>query len=433
MLNASLSAQVNLNKLIGLTSNYNKAVFLDKCLFWWEISKYKLDDNKVWFTRTINEIAHEIKISERSVSRYLQEFESRGYIEKRCKLSASNKKGFSVKKRLYIRITTKLENILNISREADDKKIGDPCVNYTLARNGNINQDNLAQSIYKITNYNLLDNITVNSRNKLSTIDLFQDNKSDPYPLEKRMIASGISSSFINKIKGMLINLHRHHKLQFSNPKQILAEVVFSVTQNNQWKDITDLQHRLNIIAKLLLKKRWRTPKGYYKYSAPKELCNSPISFNNNLRFDLINKENTFHKNKIQELTNLINYEISYLSEQYSYNTKVPLSLLATFITPSARKLESHFYERNKQKDYLNKLNESSALLISKYNIYYTNCINNEINRFEELVIKSKKVLDSIEQIGPKEHFVEVLKNNCNFLKEQIFVRKHYIISQKGV
>ncbi|WP_290863038.1 MarR family transcriptional regulator, partial [Flavobacterium sp.] len=109
------------DKLVSLTNSHKKAVFLDKCLFWWQISKYTLGDEKIWFTRKLSEIAKELSISERSVSRYLDEFEKNGFIERICKLSASNKNNnFTVTKRLYIHVTPKLLNYIQTSSNTDE-------------------------------------------------------------------------------------------------------------------------------------------------------------------------------------------------------------------------------------------------------------------------------------------------------------------------
>ena len=58
----------------------------------------------------------------------------------------------------------------------------------------------------------------------------------------------------------------KQFNLKFSDPDKLFAEVVFSVTQDLQWKGVDNPLHRINIIAKLLRQKQWNTPKGFYKH-----------------------------------------------------------------------------------------------------------------------------------------------------------------------
>jgi hypothetical protein len=50
MNNLSAIHHVNFDLLHELTNNYNKATLLDKLIYWWQISKFTLDDEKIWFT-----------------------------------------------------------------------------------------------------------------------------------------------------------------------------------------------------------------------------------------------------------------------------------------------------------------------------------------------------------------------------------------------
>mgnify|MGYP001393964202 CR=1 FL=1 len=61
-----------------------KAEFLSKCIYWWQISKYKIKNSDyIWFTRTTDELAAGAALSESSVGRYLRDFSDKGLIEKR--------------------------------------------------------------------------------------------------------------------------------------------------------------------------------------------------------------------------------------------------------------------------------------------------------------------------------------------------------------
>ena len=145
------------DRLYELTNNYNKATLLDKLIYWWQISKYTLNDNKIWFTKTIRQIASDSKISTRSVSRYLEEFETQGLIERTNKLF--------IKKHLYIRITDKL---LSFITNKDQNEFARPSMKKDqehtelnkkrlfLAQNGTIDNATMAVSIYKDQDNKLL-------------------------------------------------------------------------------------------------------------------------------------------------------------------------------------------------------------------------------------------------------------------------------------
>ena len=265
------------DKLVALTNNLNKAVFLDKCIFWWQISKYTLGDTKIWFTRTIPEIALELSISERSVSRYLNEMETLGFLERVNKLSASNKNNeFRVGKRLYIRVTDKLLNLIqrNVSEKEHPviERADSTDVCFFSDQNGKIENANLAESIYKETNYKI-NNSTVSTP---CTVNHFETatkqlpqtvNHSSAvhYPIELQ-IGERIDERLKNYIKGMMRNLEQQDDLKLSDPNKLFAEIVFSVTQEVQWRGIGNRHHRVNMIAKLLRQHQWRTPKGFYNH-----------------------------------------------------------------------------------------------------------------------------------------------------------------------
>lgn len=265
------------DKLVALTNNHNKAVFLDKCIFWWQFSKYTLGDEKIWFTRTIPEIAHELSISERSVSRYLNEMETLGFLERVNKLSASNKNNeFRVGKRLYIRVTDKLLTLLQRSAS----KQAQPVTQHTDStercffsdQHGKIENANLAESIYKETNYKI-NNSTVSHTGIVNNLETETESnpekRSSPsvvhYPIELQM-GEQIDERLKNYIKGMIRNLEQQDDLKLSDPNKLFAEIVFSITQEVQWQGIGNRHHRVNIIAKLLRQHQWRTPKGFYNH-----------------------------------------------------------------------------------------------------------------------------------------------------------------------
>ncbi|MGQ3889990.1 hypothetical protein ACQUW5_13290 [Legionella sp. CNM-1927-20] len=256
-----------------LTDNPKKAVFLDKCIYWWQISKYTLGNNQIWFTRSITEIANELAISERTVGRYLKELVNNGLLEKTCKLSASNKKGsFKVTKRLYIRITDKLIHSLqstDIKKIPISQKIETESKGCSfLYQNDRIEKDNLSTPIYKDQNYNYLINNIVSQKDKIeNNMSKSEVQRNYPYFTVEKIIGERIDEQTKNYIKGMMSNLQKQHHIKFSSPEQIFAEIVFTVTNQAQLKNVETTRHKVQIIAKLLREKRWLTPKGFYNHT----------------------------------------------------------------------------------------------------------------------------------------------------------------------
>lgn len=249
-----------------LTNNYQQAVFLDKCIYWWQISKYTLGKNKIFFTRPYEQMAKEARISESSVNRYLKEFTEKGYIERVTKLSACNKGEFKVIKRTYIHITEKLLAILNTP--ANEGQGRGPISSVFLEQSDIIDNVTVTESIYKVKDHNQKNNSTVKQGgivNNSETIVKEPPTHTPSYPIEPQ-IGERITDRLKNYIKGTLKNLQTQHALSFSDPNKLFAEVVFSATQDLQWPGIDSPHHRVNIIAKLLRQKQWKTPKGFYNH-----------------------------------------------------------------------------------------------------------------------------------------------------------------------
>lgn len=294
------------SKLHEVTNNYNQTTLLDKLIYWWQISKYTLDDGHIWFTRSIDQISKDSQISKRSVERYLSEFEKKGLIYKVNRLF--------MKKHLYIRITDKLLAIIcetlnpnkglspkdetspelqpiNLTNLFQRNTVGGSSterISYKLEDNdpnemvsaqedclfsiqiGAIDSANLACSIYKGKDNNLVINNTVSQPsivNNLKTAHKSAELETYPtYGIEKQ-IGERITDIFKNYIKGTMRNLQTQHQLVFSNPEQLFAEIIFSVLNvENQFPGVIDNHHRINLIAKLLRQKKWRTPKGFYNH-----------------------------------------------------------------------------------------------------------------------------------------------------------------------
>ncbi len=284
--NLSSVHHASFGRLHDITNNYNQATLLDKLIFWWQISNYTLEDGHKWFTRSITQIAEESRLSKRSVERYLKTFEANGYIEKTTRLYR--------KKNLYIRVTDKLLSLIGgqdmnqiprvgkgVGNTAQEKLISNtPC--FFTEHNGVTGSANLAVSIYKEQDCNILNNNTVSETDTVS----FEDNPLKPletkegpvevsctapakypsYAIEKQ-IGERLPETTKNYIKGTMKNLNTQHQITFSNPEQVFSEVVFSLLNvDKQFPGVSDMHHRMNLIAKLMREKRWCTPKGFYKH-----------------------------------------------------------------------------------------------------------------------------------------------------------------------
>ena len=173
------------DRLHAITNNYNKATLLDKLIFWWQISTYTLEDDNIWFTRSISRISEDSRISKRSVERYLQEFQQLGLIEK---INVLYKK-----KNLYIRITDKLLcllgeptksiHVVHVKNNHNDSNEQEQSL--FLNQDGGTDYANLTDSIYKEKDNNLIINNTVSTANIVNEISTTNLNSRYPnYKIE---------------------------------------------------------------------------------------------------------------------------------------------------------------------------------------------------------------------------------------------------------
>jgi hypothetical protein len=391
-------------KLHEVTSNYNQATLLDKLIYWWQISKYTLDDGNIWFTRSIDQISNDSQISKRSVERYLSEFEKNGLIYKVNRLF--------MKKHLYIRITDKLLGIIcetsNINKNSPPKNevatelqpinltnivqtntfgsFSTEQISYTLEDKnpndivsmqdcrlfldqiGAIDSANLAGSIYKDKDNNLVINNTVSQPSIVNNLETnLKMSKIEAYPTYKieQQIGERLTETFKNYIKGTMRNLQIQHQLVFSNPEQLFAEIIFSVLNvENQFPGIIDNHHRINLIAKLLRQKKWRTPKGFYNhwdiglmYKLKLEKHNikqehTKLQYTDKVNYNC-NKSNVSPsadhyqqeaklkqlKSKYREISLLISSEKRYLNDMEACLLKKPDAIIKQIINTTAIKI----------------------------------------------------------------------------------------------
>ena len=392
MPNLSAINHINFARLHELTNNYNKAILLDKLIFWWQISTYTLDDGKIWFTRCLNQISEESKISKRSVERYLQEFEASGIIEKTNKLYK--------KKNLYIRITEKLLIMLGEPIKSSEQP-NKSTINQQksqpkslfLKQVGDTNPANLAVSIYKDQDSNSLTNSTVRQP---SIVDNSKINPQKPqnssyptYPIEKE-IGERVTERFKNYIKGTMRNLQTQHNLSFSKPDQLFAEIVFSVLHvQNQFPGVSNAHHRVNLIAKLLRQKQWRTPKGFYNHwdigqsyklkLEKQEKEQQALKQNEyDIQDKLLNVSNTYNKQRLNNFSPSVN---KYQIQEKLKPLKSEYSEILSLIAIEAANLN---------------VMKKQHLKIPK--IITIEVINNANNKLSKLYKKAEILLEQIEQ-----------------------------------
>lgn len=248
-----------------------KAEFLSKCIYWWQISKYKIKhSDHIWFTRTTDELAAGAGLSESSVGRYLRDFSDKGLIEKRVIKRFSRKHDQDIAC-LHIRITDKLLVLLKTTTKKPST------TNQTTRDNEQPDSKNLPH-IDDTPSVNLT-NPTINNKedfpnNNISTVsqDVVNCEKKQKasfektvFPIEKD-IGERVSEEIKDHIKGMLYNVLKNQGQELKHNERLFTEVLFAVTNKEQFKDVACINHRINIAASLIRKKQWRTPKGFYNH-----------------------------------------------------------------------------------------------------------------------------------------------------------------------
>jgi len=244
-----------------------KAEFLSKCIYWWQISKYKIKNSDyIWFTRTTDELSAGAALSESSVGRYLRDFADKGLIEKRVIKRYSRKHDQDIAC-LHIRITDKLLALLKTKKPST--------TNQTTSDNEQPDSKNLPQ-LDDTPSVNLTDP-TINNKGdspnnstvKHGAVNCGKKQKASfektVFPIEKE-IGERVSEELKDQVKGMLYNVLKQQEQELKHNERLFTEVLFAVTNKEQFKDIACINHRINIAASLIRKKLWRTPKGFYNH-----------------------------------------------------------------------------------------------------------------------------------------------------------------------
>ena len=193
-----------------LTGSPSKAEFLSKCIYWWQISKYKIKHSDyIWFTRTTDELAAGAGLSNSSVGRYLRDFANKGLIEKRVLKRFSRKHSQDITC-LHIRITEKLLVLLKTTTKKSSS------TNQKSKDNKQSNSKYLSQ-LDDTPSVNLTDP-TINNKDNYHNNSIIKYNavnygekqntsfKKTVFPIEKE-IGERVSEEIKDQIKGMLYNV----------------------------------------------------------------------------------------------------------------------------------------------------------------------------------------------------------------------------------
>ncbi|STX81243.1 Uncharacterised protein [Legionella busanensis] len=226
------------NKLLSLTKCSKEALLLDKIIFHYQGTLLKRE-NRLWFTRKIPELAAELGFSESRIYIYLKNLEEKGLIiRKRFKY-------YGVP-RAFITITENFQSRLQlIPKELNN-------VNFTEIQEKEAPSEN---TICERMDYLVSTDTNKKEVNKVIN-NVTQQDLNAKLPLRE-----------LNIVKGMLLNVQKNHGVKLSSPKQVLDEVLFSLSNKEQFENINSFQHKINIISQLLRHHRWKTPKGFSKYS----------------------------------------------------------------------------------------------------------------------------------------------------------------------
>lgn len=254
--------------LFLLTKNHKEAIFLDKILYWFNISNFKLprsSDQRIWFTRTYEQMSTETHIPISTLKRYMRKFVNMGLIER-------SRKKLGINVRAYFTVTEKL---LSMTRK----------------------EKNLTKSD--------------TSRRSKKDLSIYKDQS-----------FKTINISPLNQKEEMANKLIKEVSINISNPKQLKDEILFTLDNPFYFKETKNLFHKLNIVKKLISKGVWRTPKGFSKYSDNA----SKYQFKKEVKDEPNNQHRQFHannkKNCLQKLSS-INGEIKSLEKLAKFDVLI--------------------------------------------------------------------------------------------------------------
>lgn len=240
-----------------------------------------------------SQIVEETGIPISTLGRYIKELHDEGLIERRQALYSRTKEqgGFEVKKGTYIHITDKLLSLIN-NDEQHLKTPSTPQITHNIHKDShqNIQTDKLnikptcneftineRIDPLKMSESNISNLYTKSLSNIISnSINFSVDNSKNPRLTQQfktihQFLYSEIKEEIPDEIKkfiaGTFYNITFVHKKQFSQPKQVVAEYLFSLLNTEFYlPNVKDFKHRNNILAQIVRTNNWKTPKGFYNY-----------------------------------------------------------------------------------------------------------------------------------------------------------------------
>ncbi|KTD66451.1 hypothetical protein Lsan_0396 [Legionella santicrucis] len=247
------------NKLLSLTKCPKEALLLDKIIFHHQGTLLKRE-NRLWFTRKIPDLAAELGFSESRIYIYLKNLEEGLIIRKRFKY-------YGVP-RSFIAITDTLQSKLQLSPNEPERTIE------IKEKTANIGNDINERMDYLVSE-------DTNNKEKNRVINNITHNQLD----------TKLPLSELNIVKGMLLNIQKQHGVKLSSPQKVLDEVVFSLSNKQQFQNIDTFQHKINIVSQLLRNNRWRTPKGFNKHSPEAQRYQEKVDQENTARLKIKKEE----------------------------------------------------------------------------------------------------------------------------------------------
>lgn len=275
---------VRFKHLIRVIPSTRKAQLVDYILLGWQTSNYKLKGSEQkWFMKPYAEIVEDTGIPKSTLERYIKELHDEGFIERRQALYSRTKEegGFEVKKGTYIHITDKLLSLITPSESGSEQNPAKPqdsqketqsppiCTenNNNEGTDPLILRESYIRDLYSSLSIN---NIIVKKTN--DSVDKSTLTRlTHQFESVQTFLYSDIKEELPQEIKklvlGTFFNLTFEHQKQFSLPKQVAAEYLFSLLNVDFYlPQVKCFTHRNNILSKMIRRNQWKTPKGFYKH-----------------------------------------------------------------------------------------------------------------------------------------------------------------------
>lgn len=286
---------VRFKHLVTAVNSTRKAQLIDYILLSWQTSTYRLrNSNLKWFMKPYSEIIAETGIPKSTLERYIKELNEDGFIERRQALYSRTKENgeFEVKKGNYIYITDKLLNLLKPSDDLSLPSIKNTSQTATTSKQIHhkpVNPKPKTEVICSILNKNegigslkmrgsyisdhyktYLNNVIKKKNNSFVDKTKYHRQKEQLESIQQ-FLYTEIKEELPDEVKtlltGTFFNLTFTHQKLFSVPKQIIAEYLYALLNKEFFMpEVNCIEHRNNILSKLIRSNRWCTPKGFYKY-----------------------------------------------------------------------------------------------------------------------------------------------------------------------